>query len=79
MKNIIFNLFILIVSCQFISCTTVKEYQKGRLNDSEMMLSNRKIEKTEMSFQTYIEKGHPGQARVKWVVAVAAIKLIIIK
>ncbi|HQW72380.1 MAG: DUF4266 domain-containing protein [Saprospiraceae bacterium] len=55
MKNIIFNLFILIVSCQFISCTTVKEYQKGRLNDSEMMLSNRKIEKTEMSFQTYRE------------------------
>ncbi|WP_298223062.1 DUF4266 domain-containing protein [Flavobacterium sp.] len=38
-----------------VSCTTVKEYQKGKLNDSEMVLSNRKIEKTEMSFQTYRE------------------------
>ncbi len=45
----------LIAMCQFISCKTVKEYQKGRLNDTEMILSNRKIEKTEMSFQTYRE------------------------
>ena len=45
----------LIAMCHFISCKTVQEYQKGRLNDSEMMLSNRKIEKTEMSFQTYRE------------------------
>ena len=37
------------------SCTTVKEYQKNKLNDSEMILSSRKIEKTEMSFQTYRE------------------------
>jgi hypothetical protein len=37
------------------SCTTVKEYQKNRLNDSEMILSQRKIEKTEISFQTYRE------------------------
>lgn len=37
------------------SCTTVKEYQKSRLNDSEMILSNRKIERTENSFQTYRE------------------------
>jgi starvation-inducible outer membrane lipoprotein len=37
------------------SCTTVKEYQKNKLNDSEMSLSARKIEKTEMSFQTYRE------------------------
>lgn len=37
------------------SCTTVKEYQKGKLNDSEMVLSNRKIEKTELSFQSYRE------------------------
>lgn len=28
------------------SCTSVKEYQKGKINDSEMVLSNRKIEKT---------------------------------
>ena len=37
------------------SCTTVKEYQKNRLNDSEMIVSPRKIEKTEISFQTYRE------------------------
>jgi hypothetical protein len=38
-----------------VSCTSVKEYEKGKLNDSEMVLANRKIEKTEMSFQTYRE------------------------
>ena len=37
------------------ACTPVKEYQKNRLNDSEMQLSARKIEKTENSFQTYRE------------------------
>jgi hypothetical protein len=37
------------------SCTTVKEYQKNKLNDGEMTLSGRKVEKTEMSFQTYRE------------------------
>lgn len=38
-----------------ISCQTVKEYQKNKLNDSEMSLSNRKVEKTELSFQAYRE------------------------
>jgi hypothetical protein len=37
------------------SCKTVKEYQKNKLNDSEMNLSNRKVEKTELSFQSYRE------------------------
>ena len=37
------------------SCTSVKEYQKGKINDSEMVLSNKKIEKTELSFQSYRE------------------------
>ncbi len=37
------------------SCTTVKGYQKNKLNDSEMVLGARKIQKTEMSFQTYRE------------------------
>jgi hypothetical protein len=36
-------------------CTSVKEYQKNKLNDAEMTLSLRKVEKTEMSFQTYRE------------------------
>ena len=39
----------------FSSCQTVKEYQKNKLNDSEMALSHRKIEKTELNFQSYRE------------------------
>jgi hypothetical protein len=39
----------------FGSCTTVKEYQKNKLNDAEMILGARKVQKTEMSFQTYRE------------------------
>jgi hypothetical protein len=38
-----------------ISCTPVKGYQKSRLNDGEMSLGARKVEKTENSFQTYRE------------------------
>ena len=52
----------LLVLCSFAfmsillaSCTPVKEYQKGKINDSEMVLANRKIEKTELSFQSYRE------------------------
>ena len=37
------------------ACTAVKPYQKNRLNDSEMQLTSRKVEKTEMSFQSYRE------------------------
>ena len=42
------------------SCTVVKKYEKSKLNDSEMQLSNRKIEKTENSFQTYREGASGG-------------------
>ena len=52
----IFMPAVLIIASMFVcSCSTVKEYQKSRLNDSEMILSSRKIEKTENSFQTYRE------------------------
>ncbi|CAA7386512.1 DUF4266 domain-containing protein [Chryseobacterium fistulae] len=37
------------------SCTTVKEYDKNKLNDAEMVLGNRTIEKTELNFQSYRE------------------------
>ena len=43
----------------FTSCSVVKEYQKNKLNDSEMSLSSRKIEKTELNFQSY-RKGASG-------------------
>ncbi|MFL9833720.1 DUF4266 domain-containing protein [Chryseobacterium sp. ST-37] len=37
------------------SCNTVKEYEKNKLNDAEMTLGNRTVEKTELSFQSYRE------------------------
>ncbi|WP_348051839.1 DUF4266 domain-containing protein [Mucilaginibacter sp.] len=37
------------------SCAHLKAYQKSRLNDSEMALSNRKVEKNELNFQSYRE------------------------
>jgi len=37
------------------SCANVKEYQKSRINDAEMILGNRKVEKNELNFQSYRE------------------------
>jgi hypothetical protein len=37
------------------SCVHLKEYQKNRINDAEMALSNRKAEKNELNFQSYLE------------------------
>jgi uncharacterized lipoprotein len=37
------------------SCTSVKAYQKTFLNDSDMDLTARKIEKFELNFQLYRE------------------------
>lgn len=37
------------------SCAPVKEYQKSRINDSEMILANRKVEKNELNAQSYRE------------------------
>lgn len=41
-------------------CSPVKEYQKSKVNDSEMALSSRKAQKTEMSFQSYREGSSGG-------------------
>lgn len=50
------QLLILTAVCSMASsCSEVKEYQKNKINDAEMALSNRKIEKTELSFQSYRE------------------------
>lgn len=38
-----------------VSCTSVKEYQKSKINDAEMALSSRKVQKTELSFESYRE------------------------
>jgi hypothetical protein len=54
-KEIKTGLFMLFVLAGLSSCVTVKEYQKSRINDSEMELSARKSEKFEQSFYLYRE------------------------
>jgi hypothetical protein len=54
-KELAYIFAILLSATTITSCTTVKEYQKNKLNDSEMELSIRKVQKTEMSFQSYRE------------------------
>lgn len=45
----------LLLALGMTSCVHVKEYQKSRLNDAEMALGNRKVEKNELSFESYRE------------------------
>ena len=42
-------------SAAIFSCKPVKEYQKQYLNDAEMELSARKVQKFESNFQSYRE------------------------
>ena len=44
-----------VVSILLSSCVSVKPFQKVYINDSEMELSARKVEKTESNFQLYRE------------------------
>jgi len=61
-RNILPGILVITVSSFFLSsCTTVKEYQKNKINDAEMELSSRKVEKGENSFQTYSEGASGGQ------------------
>ena len=48
-------LIVLLAAILIGSCSPVKEYQKSRINDSEMILGNRKVEKNELNFQSYRE------------------------
>ncbi|WP_294824274.1 DUF4266 domain-containing protein [uncultured Flavobacterium sp.] len=54
MKTLLLGIAALIAATAF-GCSPVKEYQKNKINDAEMALSNRKAEKTELSFQSYRE------------------------
>lgn len=54
-KQFYYILAVFFLPILFATCTPVKAYQKNRLNDSEMQLSGRKVEKTEMSFMSYRE------------------------
>ena len=64
MKTAKFKVFLIISSLSLVivstSCEPVKEYQKQKINDSDMVLANRKIQKTENSFQTYREGASGG-------------------
>jgi hypothetical protein len=53
-------IFMLLIAICTGSCESVKEYQKSKINDSEMVLANRKIQKTENSFQSYREGASGG-------------------
>ncbi len=57
MKKII---YVLASVALLASCSPVKEYQKSKVNDSDMALANRKVQKTETSFQTYREGSSGG-------------------
>ncbi|MBB6238996.1 putative lipoprotein [Pedobacter sp. AK013] len=37
------------------ACSSVKPYQKNKINDADMILSARKVQKFEQSFQLYRE------------------------
>jgi hypothetical protein len=50
-----FSVFGLLAITAFAACSPVKEYQKNRINDAEMSLSSRKVEKNESNFQSYRE------------------------
>jgi len=45
----------IVVSVVMSSCSSVKSYQKNKINDSDMILSARKVQKFEQSFQLYRE------------------------
>ena len=47
--------FLLLAVLSFMSCAHVKEYQKSRINDSEMSLSSRHVEKNELNAESYRE------------------------
>jgi len=48
-------LIVAIVLLGLTSCTTVKEYEKVNINDPDMALSQKKIDRFEISYQVYRE------------------------
>ncbi len=57
--KIVFGMLLLIMAT---ACVQVKEYQKSRINDAEMALANRKVEKNELNFQSYRESASGANA-----------------
>ena len=48
-------LILIVLMLMLSSCVTVKEYDKVNINDPEMVLSAKKIERFETNFQLYRE------------------------
>lgn len=48
-------LALMCISSMLTACSSVKPYQKSKLNDADMILSARKVQKFEQSFQLYRE------------------------
>ena len=46
---------LVIVLLSFSNCTVLKEYEKVYVNDEEMLLSSRSLERFELTFQVYRE------------------------
>ncbi len=59
MKYLKILLIAIIFASLGVSCVQVKEYQKSKINDSEMALTNRHSEKEELNFQV-IKEGAAG-------------------
>jgi len=54
-NSVVFLCQVLLAVVLLPSCATVKPYQKNKINDAEMSLSSRKVQKFEQSFQLYRE------------------------
>lgn len=54
-RDLVLLLCLLPFGLALTSCSNVKEYQKSRINDAEMELSARKVQKFEQNFQAYRE------------------------
>ena len=52
MKKII---YLIAIAGFFTSCVVVKEYEKVNINDPDMVLTSRKVNKFETTFQSYRE------------------------
>jgi hypothetical protein len=48
-------ILLIMVSAFLGSCTAVKEYEKVNLNDPDMALATKKVDRFEMNFQAYRE------------------------
>ena len=53
-------LIIIVIICALSSCTVVKEYEKVMLNDADMELADRSINKFQSNFHSYREAASGG-------------------